>query len=127
MILCADASLDGETLVGDPTEGALIVLGAKGGLDIEQTRRTYPRIAEVPFDSEYKFMATFHEMRSADGKPVVRCYVKGAPDVLIGRAAGYRGPDGEARAGDRREQAPRPRSERPDGDGGRARHGRRAA
>jgi Ca2+-transporting ATPase len=43
MVLCADAVLDGESLIGDPTEGALIVLGAKGGLDIEETRATYPR------------------------------------------------------------------------------------
>jgi Ca2+-transporting ATPase len=94
MVLCADAVLDGESLIGDPTEGALIVLGAKGGLDIETTRRTYPRVAEVPFDSEYKFMATFHEMKGADGTPVVRCYVKGAPDVLISRAGSYLAPDG---------------------------------
>jgi P-type Ca2+ transporter type 2C len=94
MVLCADAVLDGESLIGDPTEGALIVLGAKGGLDVEETRATYPRIAEVPFDSEYKFMATFHEMAGRDGRPVVRCYVKGAPDVLISRGGSYRDPDG---------------------------------
>jgi Ca2+-transporting ATPase len=93
-ILCADAVLEGDGLIGDPTEGALIVLGAKGGLDVEETRATYPRIAEVPFDSEYKFMATFHEMKGANGAPVVRCYVKGAPDVLIGRGGSYRDPDG---------------------------------
>jgi Ca2+-transporting ATPase len=94
MVLCADAALDGEKLIGDPTEGALIVLGAKGGLDIGQTRTTYPRIAEVPFDSDYKFMATFHRMTGAVGEPVVRCYVKGAPDVLIERSSWYRRPDG---------------------------------
>ena len=94
MVLCADAVLDGESLIGDPTEGALIVLGAKGGLDIEATRRELPRIAEVPFDSEYKFMATFHEMTDGAGRPVVRCYVKGAPDVLISRGGSYRAPDG---------------------------------
>jgi P-type Ca2+ transporter type 2C len=94
MILCADAVLDGESLIGDPTEGALIVLGAKGGLDIERTRSTYPRVAEVPFDSDYKFMATFHEMKGRDGAPVIRCYVKGAPDVLIARGGSYLGPDG---------------------------------
>jgi P-type Ca2+ transporter type 2C len=94
MVLCADASLDGDSLIGDPTEGALIVLGAKGGLDLDETRRTFPRIAEVPFDSDYKFMATFHEMKGADGEPVVRCYVKGAPDVLIAKAGYYRNPDG---------------------------------
>ena len=96
MVLCADAVLDGEALIGDPTEGALIVLGAKGGLDIDATRRDFPRVAEVPFDSEYKFMATFHEMSGADGSPVVRCYVKGAPDVLISRGGSYRSPDGTA-------------------------------
>jgi Ca2+-transporting ATPase len=94
MVLCADAVLDGETLIGDPTEGALIVLGAKCGLDVDGTRATYPRIAEVPFDSDYKFMATFHRMASDDGRPVVRCYVKGAPDVLISRGGWYRTPDG---------------------------------
>jgi len=94
MILCADAVLDGENLIGDPTEGALIVLAAKGGLDIEETRSSYPRIAEVPFDSDYKFMATFHQMTGATGEQVVRCYVKGAPDVLIARGGSYRDPDG---------------------------------
>ena len=95
MVLCADAVLDGESLIGDPTEGALIVLGAKGGLDIDRTRSTYPRVAEVPFDSDYKFMATFHQMTDRDGAPVIRCYVKGAPDVLIARGGSYLGPDGE--------------------------------
>lgn len=94
MVLCADAVLDGESLIGDPTEGALIVLGAKGGLDVEATRAALPRVAEVPFDSDYKFMATFHEMTADDGRPVVRCYVKGAPDVLIARATTIRHPDG---------------------------------
>jgi Ca2+-transporting ATPase len=94
MALCADAVLDGEALIGDPTEGALIVLAAKGGLDLAETRASYPRIAEVPFDSDYKFMATFHNMTGSDGNPVVRCYVKGAPDVLISRGGSYRAPDG---------------------------------
>ncbi len=94
MVLCADAVLDGDALIGDPTEGALIVLGAKGGLDIAETRSAMPRVAEVPFDSDYKFMATFHETTADDGRPVVRCYVKGAPDVLIARATTIRHPDG---------------------------------
>src|SRR4029077_14269068 len=54
MGLCADDVLAGAHLIGDPTEGALIVLGAKGGLDVNETRAALPRIAEVPFDSEYK-------------------------------------------------------------------------
>ena len=93
MVLCADASLDGESLIGDPTEGALIVLGAKGGIDIDATRQKYPRVAEVPFDSEYKFMATFHNMTGPDGRPVVRCFVKGAPDVIISRSTSYWHPE----------------------------------
>jgi Ca2+-transporting ATPase len=86
--------LDGDSLIGDPTEGALIVLGAKGGLDVDDTRASHPRIGEVPFDSEYKFMATFHNMTGDRGRPVVRCYVKGAPDVLISRGGYFRAPDG---------------------------------
>jgi P-type Ca2+ transporter type 2C len=94
MALCADARLDGEALIGDPTEGALIVLAAKGGIDLDGARQMYPRVAEVPFDSVYKFMGTFHNMTDEQGKPVVRCFVKGAPDVLIGRAGHFWLPDG---------------------------------
>jgi len=90
MALCADAVVvDGE-LVGDPTEGALVVLAQKGGLMVQATRKEYPRVAEVPFDSAYKFMATFHNMTADDGRPVVRCYVKGAPDVILARATSLR-------------------------------------
>jgi Ca2+-transporting ATPase len=95
MALCADATLDGENLIGDPTEGALIVLAAKGGIDLEGARRKYPRVAELPFDADYKFMATFHNMTNEQGKPVVRAFVKGAPDVLIARGGSYWLPDGE--------------------------------
>ena len=95
MALCADASLDGENLIGDPTEGALIVLAEKGGISVEGSRKNYPRVAEVPFDSEYKFMATFHNMIDSQGKPVVRAFVKGAPDVLIARGSSYWMPGGK--------------------------------
>ena len=127
MVLCADAVLDGESLIGDPTEGALIVLGAKGGLDIEETRAALPRVAEVPFDSDYKFMATFHEMTGDDGRPVVRCYVKGAPDVLIARASDAPQPRRHAGADHRRQPAPRPRGQRRDRERRRAGHGGGAA
>ena len=50
---------DGE-VVGDPTEGALVVLAEKGGIDVAALRQERPRLLEVPFDSDYKFMATFH-------------------------------------------------------------------
>jgi Ca2+-transporting ATPase len=95
MALCADARLDNGTLIGDPTEGALIVLAEKGGISVDGARGMYPRVAEVPFDSEYKFMATFHKMTDEKGKPVIRCFVKGAPDVLIARSTSYWMPGGE--------------------------------
>ena len=95
MALCADARLDGESLIGDPTEGALIVLAEKGGFHVDSTREMYPRVAEVPFDSDYKFMATFHNMTDHKGRPVVRAFVKGAPDVLIARGSSFWMPGGE--------------------------------
>jgi P-type Ca2+ transporter type 2C len=95
MALDTDAVLDGEKLVGDPTEGALIVLAEKGGVDVIATRQQYPRVAEVPFDSAYKLMGTFHNMTNPEGKPVVRAYVKGAPDVLLDRSDLMSNPRGE--------------------------------
>jgi len=86
MALCADAVARDGQLVGDPTEGALVVLAAKGGVDPVLTRERYPRIAEVPFDAAYKLMATFHEMTDDAGREIVRMYVKGAPDQLLARA-----------------------------------------
>ncbi len=93
MALANDAAVRDGEIVGDPTEAALVVLAAKGGLDVDETRRRYPRVAEVPFDSEYKFMATFHEMED-DGRKVIRCFVKGAPDVLLARSSSGRDVDG---------------------------------
>jgi Ca2+-transporting ATPase len=93
MALANDASVHDGEIVGDPTEAALVVLAAKGGIDVDETRRTYPRVGEVPFDSEYKFMATFHEMQNGGGK-VVRCFVKGAPDIVLARSAYVRDVDG---------------------------------
>jgi Ca2+-transporting ATPase len=95
MALANDASVADGEIVGDPTEAALVVLAAKGGLDVDGTRRLYPRLAEVPFDSDYKLMATFHEMRD-NGRTIVRCLVKGAPDVLLARSRSARGADGHA-------------------------------
>jgi Ca2+-transporting ATPase len=94
MALCTDAVLDEGSLVGDPTEGALIVLAEKGGIDVNLTRQAYPRVAELPFDSDYKMMATFHEMKTPAGEPVIRGYIKGAPDVIIARSTDYQTPEG---------------------------------
>src|SRR3954447_4893227 len=87
LVLAADAVLTptGE-MIGDPTEGALVVLGEKGGLDIAATRERYPRVAALPFDTAYKLMATFHRMKDEAGEDVIRCFVKGAPDQLLARA-----------------------------------------
>jgi P-type Ca2+ transporter type 2C len=93
MALANDAAVHDGEIVGDPTEAALVVLAAKGGLHVDETRRAYPRVAEVPFDSDYKFMATFHEVEDGARK-VVRCFVKGAPDVLLGRSSYVRDTDG---------------------------------
>jgi P-type Ca2+ transporter type 2C len=85
MLLASDAVVTEGELIGDPTEGALVVLAEKGGLDAGGTREAYPRVAELPFDAEYKLMATFHRMEVEDGRDVIRCFVKGAPDQLLAR------------------------------------------
>src|SRR4051794_34263889 len=93
LALACDAVLtdDGE-MIGDPTEGALIVLAEKGGLDLTLTRERFPRVAELPFDTAYKLMATFHRMQDERGAEVVRCFVKGAPDQLLARASSHLDP-----------------------------------
>ncbi|MDT8388699.1 MAG: HAD-IC family P-type ATPase [Thiogranum sp.] len=93
MALCTESRVRDGQLIGDPTEGALFVLAQKGGLDpaAEQERR--PRIAEIPFDSAHKFMATFHHMGDT-----VEMYVKGAPDVLLAHASHWQAEDGSAQA-----------------------------
>ena len=85
--LCNDSVVEEDgSIVGDPTEAALYVLAQKGGVDVREFREQYPRVASVPFDSDYKFMATFHRMPGADGATVIRAYVKGAPDELLNRS-----------------------------------------
>ena len=85
-IVANDAKLTGGEVVGDPTEGALLVLGRKAGLDVDQTREHLPRLATLPFDPSYKLMATFHQVTDEAGKKVVRCYVKGAAPAVAERA-----------------------------------------
>ena len=60
--LASDAVVGERQVVGDPTELAVVVLAEKVGMSVTETRRAYPSVATVPFDSEYKFMATFHEV-----------------------------------------------------------------
>jgi P-type Ca2+ transporter type 2C len=86
LALCNDASVLGGELIGDPTEGALVTLAAKGGLDVGDIRRQQPRLHEAPFDSSTKFMATVHRLPEPDaGGAVATLYAKGAPDVLLKR------------------------------------------
>ncbi len=107
LVLDSDATVaDDGAVVGDPTEAALVVLAAKLGVDADETRRAYPRLAEVPFDSDYKFMATFHRYRDEGGDEHLIQLVKGGPDVVLARCtmaggplSGSHTPIAEARAG----------------------------
>jgi Ca2+-transporting ATPase len=85
---------DGQ-LIGDPTEGALLALAAKGMESVEHLLNHSPRVAEIPFDSVHKFQATFHE--DTDG---YRLYVKGAPDVLLARSSRHLTDRGEVELDD---------------------------
>ncbi len=84
--LCNNASLmKGKNeweIVGDPTEGALVVSAAKGGIQKSLDEKKYARVHENPFDSSRKLMSTIHNI---DGKLYV--YVKGAPDKILERCS----------------------------------------
>lgn len=79
-ILCNDAVVNEKGDVGDPTETALVHLGQDLGVDENEIRKCYPRLTEIPFDSDRKLMSTVHEM-SGD----VIMITKGAVDVLLDR------------------------------------------
>ena len=84
--LANDAKLDNSSgmyrIIGDPTEGALVTLAGKAGIDSAELNHMYKRIEEIPFDSERKMMTTFHDMPNDEG---VSSFTKGAPDIIIGR------------------------------------------
>lgn len=81
-VLCNDAGLECDDgrwrIVGDPTEGALVVAARKAALDDSALRDTFPRKDEIAFSSERQFMATLHD--TAENRAVV--YLKGAPEVV---------------------------------------------
>ncbi len=85
-VVASDAKLVDGKVVGDPTEGALLVLGHKAGLDIDGTRERLPRLATLPFDPTYKLMAAFCSATDASGRQLVRCFVKGAAPAVMERA-----------------------------------------
>lgn len=84
-VLCSDSSVvfdgkGGEQHVGDPTETAIVVAAHKNGIGQKSLNSTYPRLAELPFDSDRKLMSSVNKI---DGKLIV--IVKGAFDVLLDR------------------------------------------
>ena len=79
-LLCSDATVDENGEVGDPTETALVRLGENHGFDEEAARARWPRLTEIPFDSDRKLMSTVHQMEG--GRLMV---TKGAVDVLLDR------------------------------------------
>ena len=91
-------------LIGDPTEGSILVAGAKAGMFADSTNENYPRSAEIPFDSDRKRMVTVHQVASpqpedtyiqAEGadKEWYAVAVKGAPDVVLGLCSYYESMD----------------------------------
>lgn len=83
--LCNDARLLKDKkyeIKGDPTEGALIVSGAKAGISKISLEKKYPRVYEIPFDTQRKKMTTVHK----DGKKLL-AYTKGAPDVILSKCS----------------------------------------
>ena len=82
--LCNDSIYDKEntSVIGDPTEAAMLVFGAKLGRDKDELNARYKRVQEIPFDSDRKLMSTYN---TKDGKVVM--HTKGAPDGIISRSA----------------------------------------
>ncbi len=85
-LLCNDSELvekDGQWQVqGDPTEGALLVVAAKAGLNRSEQQARFPRLDVIPFESRYQYMATLHADEQ-DGNRLV--YIKGAVERIIER------------------------------------------
>lgn len=80
--LCNDGAINGETTVGDPTETALLSFCRKIDGDENKIREEFPRLQEIPFDSDRKLMSTLHHRNGR-----YEMLVKGAPDVLLARCA----------------------------------------
>jgi len=101
--LCNDAHLalhQGQwTLAGDPTEGALLTLAMKAGLDPSECQSAHPRLGVVPFESDHRYMATLHAATPADGlgsdPSLARvALVKGAPERVLAMCSHQRSADG---------------------------------
>ncbi len=94
-VLCNDARLAQQggqwSVVGDPTEGALLVLGHKAGLVQAHAEAAWPRCDSIPFESQHRFMATAHQ--DDEGAPWI--FVKGAPEKMLEISSLEMGPEGE--------------------------------
>ena len=92
-VLCNDSRLEIKVVkdtnfvnpIGDPTEVALCTLSEKVFIHVDEIRKKYPRIGVIPFESEHKFMCTFHAHLTDSDSVIV--YVKGAPDRLVNRCS----------------------------------------
>jgi magnesium-transporting ATPase (P-type) len=97
--LCNDASLHLEggqwQLVGDPTEGALLTLAMKAGLDPQELARERPRTGAIPFESEHRYMATAHATET-DLPAGHELLLKGAPERVLGMCSHQLAGDGRA-------------------------------
>jgi magnesium-transporting ATPase (P-type) len=95
-VLCNDAEFSGAPgdprLEGDPTEGALVVLGMKAGIEPDRVRASHPRDDTIPFESERRFMASLHHDR--EGRRFI--YVKGAPEQILAMCMDAAGASGRA-------------------------------
>jgi len=88
-VLCNDSTLEKKNveenlwgIIGDPTEGALVVAGAKSGYEKVKMNEDFDRVEEIPFDSERKMMTTFHKNFIADK---IVSFTKGAPDIILNK------------------------------------------
>ncbi len=90
-ILCNDARFDQQSqpwqLHGDPTEGALLILAAKAGLDPAIIQQSVPRLAEIPFESSNGYMATLHPAPEGNSMPY-QLLLKGAPEKVLTMCSG---------------------------------------
>lgn len=82
--MCTDCNINEGIAYGEPTEVAIVNSAINFGQNKEELYKKYPRIAEIPFDSERKMMTTIHK---AGGK--YRIITKGAPDVLLSKCTKY--------------------------------------
>src|SRR5450759_71160 len=115
-LVCNDGKLEEKSdeagkrswqIIGDPTEGAMVVAAAKSGYRRGEVEKGLPRIQEIPFDSDRKRMTTIHSHDGAQaeaqsqisvsgfGYPLVFAFVKGAPDVILD-LCGHRLESGQA-------------------------------